>query len=408
MATSSLRAQSDFLKIPAHYGLNVEDIVHFPRDRQASANDDEIVGTTPSTGAGTVLVAKVCDALVRQGYEDDIIRKVGGLVVSNLMTCASIQVGEEPGLETMIQAEDDEKDMQRKVELMLKGLLDKNTTRSRTVNVNSNEPVLLINGFDGIEKHHFTILMRKTVQQSQKDWNVWPVRIYAGRYFSTSGSGFSITLLNVVNTDIGGPSMVQLLDEPSDCPEWQQFLRRENWRDRELISSEDGHWVSGEEDDNVSDGGSVHSFESDSSYADESVLRLVIEKSPRRAQSPSGPDKSDVDDEATLESPLNPDGGAGEHEIEADDEESTFAIVEKEKTSSMLGERETPDRNIVHPTWDRRHDSISLIDLIRSQALEIPPLGADEETRVEDLEKAADEPLPSETPKKDDDSFILL
>jgi hypothetical protein len=408
MATSNLQPQSDFLKAPAHYGLKVEDIVHFQRDRRASVTDDQTIGTTPSTGAGAVLVAKVCDALVQQGYDDDTIRKVGGLVVRNLMTCASTQVGEEAGLETMIQAEDDEKDMQRTVELMLRGLFDKNTTRSRTVNVNSNEPVLLINGFDRIEKHHFATLMRKTVQQLQKDWNVWPVRIYAGRYFSTSGSGFSITLLNVVNTDIGGPSMVQLLDEPSNRPEWHQFLRREIWRDRELVSSEEGRWVSGEEDDNISDGGSVHSFESDSSYAAESVLRLVIEKSPRRAESPSAPEKSDVDVEAALESPLSPEGKPSELELETDDEDSTFATVEKEKASLMLEEQERPERNIVHPTWDRRHDSTSLIDLIRSQALDIPPLGADDETRVEDLEKAADEPLPSEPPKKDDDSFILL
>lgn len=411
MATSNLRPQSDFLKTPlAHYGLKVEDIVHFQRDQRLSVKDDEMIGATPSTGAGTVLVAKVCDALVRKGYDDEIVRKVGGLVVGNLMTCASTQVGEEAGLETMIQADDDEMDMQRTVELMLRGLLDMNTTRSRTVNVNSNEPVLLINGFDRIEKHHFTTLMRKTVQQLQKDWNVWPVRIYAGRYFSTSGSGFSITLLNVVNTDIGGPSMVQLLDEQSDCPEWHQFLRREAWRDRELVSSEEGHWVLGEEDDNVSDRGSVHSFQSDSSYAAESVLRLVIEKSPRRTESPSAPEKSDadVDVEVALQSPLSPDEKAGEHEIESDGEDSTFAALEKEQTSSMLEEQQPPERNIVHPTWDRRHDSTSLIDLIRSQALDIPPLGTDEETRVEDLDKAADEPLPSEPPKKDDDSFVLL
>ncbi|KEF52921.1 uncharacterized protein A1O9_10827 [Exophiala aquamarina CBS 119918] len=413
MASTNLRPESAFFQLPAHYGFKVEDTVRFQRDQRVD-DDDKLIGScnssTPRAGAGSVLAAKICDALARHGYEDSIIRKVGGLVTSNMMTCASTQVGEEAGLETMPpRAEDDQMDMQRTIELMLRGLLDKSTPSSHTVNVNSNEPVLLVNGFDRIEKHRFAVLVHKTVQQLQKDWNVWPVRVYAGRYFPTSGDGFSVTLLNVVNTDIGGPSMVQLLDEHTDSSEWKQFLRREVWRDRDLVSVEEGHWVSGEDDDNVSDGGSVHSFQSNSSYAPESVLRLVIEKSPRAPHSPSlAAEDSDVG-EAVLESPLGLDEKAVEDEMKGDsDVDSAFAAVEDEKSGSILEKREMSERNIVHPTWDRRHDSTSLIDLIRLQALDIPPLGVDEETRVESLDTAATEPTPSEPSKKDDDSFVLL
>lgn len=415
------QSSTDFLQIPTRYGLKVEDIVHFQRDRQTSPSKQD--GTTsngrssgpctpsPTAGAGSVLVAKVCDALIRHGYEKDIVEKVGRLVVANLMTCASTQVGEEAGLEMVIPDEDerdDSKETQKKVELMLKGMLDRNAARSRTVNVNSNEPVLLINGFDQIEKEQLVLVVRKTVQQLQKDWNIWPVRVYAGRYFQTSGTGFSISLLNVVNTEIGGPNMVQLLDEASIFPVWNQFLRREFWRDREFLYSEEGHSGHGEEEeDDISDGGSVHSVESNSSYAAESVLRLVIEKSPIMAQSPSPAEIPPVIEQA-LDGPSTSERVDADQQIEVVDEDASFAVLETEQGTSGATEQEIQERNIVHPTWNRRHDSTSLIDLIRSQALDIPPLGADEDARVEAVEKAADEPLPSEPSKKDDDSFVLL
>ena len=404
-----MAAASNFLDVPTHYGLNVDDIVHFQRDGRTNSKQDELTGITPETGAGAVLVAKVCDALVRQGYEDEIVQKVGRLVAANLITCASTQVGEEAGLETMIQPDEiDDKSTQRTVELMLKGLLDRNAARSKSVNVNSNEPVLLINGSDGIERQQLIGLVRKTVQQLQNDWNLWPVRVYAGRYFPSSERGFSISLLNVVNTDIGGPSMVQLLDEQSDYPGWHQFVRREVWRDRDLLHSEEGHSGYGEEGEDVSDGESVHSADSNSSYAAESVLRLVIEKSPTMADSPIPADNPDVVEEGLDGLSSSVDQEAIRHEDDVDDGETSFAVLEEEQSNTAAAGQGTQERNIVHPTWNRRHDSTSLIDLIRSQALDIPPLGTEDETRVEPLETAAEEPLPPEASKKSDESFVWL
>jgi len=162
----------------------------------------------------------------------------------------------------------------------------------------------------------------------------------------------------------------------------------------------------------------VHSIQSRDSIAGDAVIRLIIEKSPRVPHSPKLMAENSTVDEKAPESPLNLDEKASDDGMEpvddSDDDESALADFEQEKSGQMIEKQATPEpeRNIVHPTWERRHDSYSLIDLIRSQALEIPPLGADEETRVESLDTAASEPVPSESPlselPKDDDSFVLL
>jgi len=247
-SSTGIQPPANLLQLPTHYGVKVEDVVYFKRDWRAS-DERIVIGEPARTGAGSVLVAKICDALARRGYEDSVVQKVAGLVVANLMTCASSQVGEEAGLETVITKPEDEvcrKDVQRKVYLMLRGMLDDSATRTRSVNMNSNEPVLLINGCDGIEARRLVASVSETVRQLQEDWDIWPARVYAGRYFPGRGDGFSITLLNVVNTDIGGPSMVQLLDEHSDSPEWGTFLRREIWRHTDLLWVEKGDLDSGE------------------------------------------------------------------------------------------------------------------------------------------------------------------
>jgi len=66
--------------------------------------------------------------------------------------------------------------------------------------------------------------------QLKRDYNIVPVRILAGTYMtSLNGLGFSITLLNVVNTHLGGPSMLDLLDAPTEAPGWQAPIRKETW-----------------------------------------------------------------------------------------------------------------------------------------------------------------------------------
>jgi dihydroxyacetone kinase len=55
---------------------------------------------------------------------------------------------------------------------------------------------------------------------------------------SLNGLGFSITLLNVVNTDIGGPSMLELLDAPSEVPGWSAPIQKTSWEAKNTATRE--------------------------------------------------------------------------------------------------------------------------------------------------------------------------
>jgi dihydroxyacetone kinase len=68
------------------------------------------------------------------------------------------------------------------------------------------------------------------VAQLERYYNIKPVRILSGTYMtSLNGLGFSISILNVVNTNLGGPSMLQLLDAPSEALGWTASIRKETW-----------------------------------------------------------------------------------------------------------------------------------------------------------------------------------
>lgn len=56
---------------------------------------------------------------------------------------------------------------------------------------------------------------------------------------SLNGLGFSITLLNVVNTEIGGPSMIELLDYPCEATGWSAPIQKITWEAKNTATRED-------------------------------------------------------------------------------------------------------------------------------------------------------------------------
>jgi len=273
----------------------------------------------------------------------------------------------------------------------------------------------------------------------REKWNVWPVRVYAGAFLGPSslgeregdgddtGRGFSITLLNVVNTDIGGPSMPQLLDADCHAPEWNAFMRREVWSGRDLVSREDGDVL-------IAPPGDDASFRSLASADDEDA----------------GSDGSDA--------LINPGGAGVEDEVQPrdvvdDDQEEDIlhSAQDHPLPAPDLGDKEPygqppveveiqehqiepevslPDRRIEHPTWSRRDDSMSLHDLIKSQASMIAPFGTEpvghgvadvEENSTEAAEVDAElagtsesgetdtvEDKPSKAKSRSEDEFVLV
>ncbi|KAJ4423540.1 dihydroxyacetone kinase Dak1 [Gnomoniopsis sp. IMI 355080] len=212
--------------------------------------------------AGTVLVHKISGALAAQGYGLDDVASVARLVANNLVSVgASLEHVHVPG--RAVGKKDESSLAEDEVELgmgihneagsgreraelpalvakMLQQLLDQGDKDRAFLNVNSNEVVLLVNNLGGLSPLELGGITAEVVGQLDKSWGIQPVRILAGTYMtSLNGPGFSITLLNVVNTDIGGPSMIQLLDHPCEATGWAAPVTRETWEQKNLATRED-------------------------------------------------------------------------------------------------------------------------------------------------------------------------
>ncbi|KAI1273827.1 Dak1 domain-containing protein [Xylaria sp. FL0933] len=212
--------------------------------------------------AGTVLVHKIAGALAAQGAALDQVFKVAKLTAENLISVgASLEHVHVPGrapldpkAEGSLGADEVEVGMgihneagsgRAKVELpelvktMLSQLLDKNDKDRAYLNVNSNEVVLLVNNLGGVSALELGGITTEVVKQL-REWGIRPVRILSGTYMtSLNGLGFSITLLNVVNTDIGGPSMIQLLDYPCEATGWSAPVSKNTWEAKNTSTRED-------------------------------------------------------------------------------------------------------------------------------------------------------------------------
>ncbi|KAI1100752.1 dihydroxyacetone kinase [Jackrogersella minutella] len=211
--------------------------------------------------AGTVLVHKISGALAAQGRSLEEVYKVAKLTAANLVSVgASLEhvhvPGRAVGPKTAESLGDDEVEIgmgihneagsgRAKVELpelvgtMISQLLDQNDKDRAFLNVNSNEVVLLVNNLGGVSALELGGITAEVVKQLGS-WGIQPVRILSGTYMtSLNGLGFSISLLNVVNTDIGGPSMIELLDYPCEATGWLAPIQKATWESKNTATRED-------------------------------------------------------------------------------------------------------------------------------------------------------------------------
>ncbi|KFH47629.1 Dihydroxyacetone kinase-like protein [Hapsidospora chrysogenum ATCC 11550] len=201
--------------------------------------------------AGTVLVLKIAGALAAQSRSLEEVAKVARLTAENLVSVGAslehvhvpgraaadqdgaLAVGEVEigmGIHNEAGSGRGKMDLPELVGKMLAQLLDPKDEDRAFLNVNSNEVVLLINNLGGVSVLEMGGITTEVVSQLRDAYGIKPVRILSGTYMtSLNGLGFSISLLNVVNTDIGGPGMLELLDAPSEVPGWSAPIRKETW-----------------------------------------------------------------------------------------------------------------------------------------------------------------------------------
>lgn len=213
--------------------------------------------------AGTVLVHKISGALAARGASLEDVYQVAKLTADNLvsvgaslehvhvpgrapidpnseehLTMGEVEIG--IGIHNEAGSERAKMELPELVERMLSQLLDPKDQDRAFLNVNSNEVVLMINSLGGVSVLELGGITAEVVGQLAKTYNIKPARILAGTYMtSLNGLGFSITILNVVNTNIGGPSMIQLLDDPCEAAGWAAPIRKETWEAKSSETRED-------------------------------------------------------------------------------------------------------------------------------------------------------------------------
>ncbi|KAK4138718.1 dihydroxyacetone kinase [Trichocladium antarcticum] len=213
--------------------------------------------------AGTVLVVKIAGALAAQGRGLDEVARVARLVAENLVSVGAslgrVHVPRRGKVERDEEGELGEGEveigmgihneqgssrevvgLEELVGKMLKQMLDQEDKDRAFLKVNSNEVVLLVNNLGGVSQLEMGGIVSEVVAQLEKSYNIRPVRILSGTYMtSLNGPGFSITLLNVVNTDIGGPGMIELLDYPCEATGWPSQISTRTWEEKNTATREE-------------------------------------------------------------------------------------------------------------------------------------------------------------------------
>ncbi|PQK14999.1 hypothetical protein BB8028_0005g05170 [Beauveria bassiana] len=214
--------------------------------------------------AGTVLVLKIAGALAARGAKLEDVAKVARLAAENIVSVgASLEHVHVPGRRAEEKEEEEEGAaasasglargeveigmgihnepgcekarlaLPQLVARMLAQLLDgSDKDRAFLTAVNSNEVVLLINNLGGVSVLEMGGITAEVVAQLRAAYGIRPVRVITGTFMtSLNGMGFSVSLLNVVNTSIEGaaPNMVELLDAPSEVTGWSAPIQKTTW-----------------------------------------------------------------------------------------------------------------------------------------------------------------------------------
>jgi hypothetical protein len=241
MGRRSLRGERSIVVSNSDGVVNVEVEELAIRDLVRTAPGDRTMfDARGGAGAGWVLAVKIAGAAAAMGCGLKDVAKVASLVGGNVGTVSTTSdtYGPDP-----IDEEVPGPLLGGVVGQMLGRLLKPNEMGMVPLRVNSNEPVLLVNVWGGYIRSEVALLVSYIVAQLHAGYGIRPVRVYAGEYLPAADGkeeedeekkkGFSISILNVVNTEIGGPSMIQLLDAPTRAPGWAVGVTKEEWEGRE-------------------------------------------------------------------------------------------------------------------------------------------------------------------------------
>jgi len=234
VALEKAKAGNPNLKIEM---LVVGDDVGVPRSRAGKVGRRGI--------AGTVLVHKITGALAAAGSDLDEVSRVGRLVASNLASIGvSLSRVHVPGRPHEDTAQDSlgaaevelgmgihnesgcgrrsgaDAELPILIRDMLQQVLDPSDADRNYLPQGCQEVVLLVNNLGALSVLELGAVITEVTEQVQRIYKLKILRLYSGTFMtSLDGPGFSISLLNVVDTGVQ-QSLLDLLDAPSNIPGW--------------------------------------------------------------------------------------------------------------------------------------------------------------------------------------------
>lgn len=249
---NEVKIKDAMMKVTEERGVDVAMFVVRDAMRSSTPDDEEVHEDETKSLAGIMLVLKVTGALAARGAPLSDVYKVGKLVASNLVSIgASIESppsssqSEKPYLKIQ-NVQNDQPDptssLTQQIRKILSHLLPTSPSM-RPFHFNTNEPILLLTSIGNLTPADLGALLILVLQNLHLHHNVYPVRIYTNTFPTeseeqTTGPGFSVTLLNVVNTDVGGPGMVELLDAECEATGWTAAVTQETWESWESVRFE--------------------------------------------------------------------------------------------------------------------------------------------------------------------------
>ncbi|GAB7347234.1 hypothetical protein MBLNU459_g3334t1 [Dothideomycetes sp. NU459] len=213
--------------------------------------------------AGTVLVQKISGALAASGASLKDVYKVAQLTASNVVSIgSSLAHVHVPGRSVTEPSEDEltfneteigmgihneagsertTSDLPELVKTMLQHMLDPSDKERGFLSVSrSDETVVLVNNLGGVSVLEMGGITSEVLEQLEKTYSIKPVRVLSGTFMtSLNGIGFSISLLKVTDTGLGGKGMLELLDAPSEATGWSTAVSTKTWQEKSTAVMED-------------------------------------------------------------------------------------------------------------------------------------------------------------------------
>jgi hypothetical protein len=233
---------------------------------------------------------------------------------------------------------------------------------AKDVRINTNEPVLLVNS-SILSNVHLKEIAAAAANSLRDQYHIRPVRIYAGNFdsasaselgtpkgFSSSAEGYSLSLLNVVNTDIGGPGMIQLMD----MVDWEAAgaIKVEHWDGSGWNLVREVEYVGEDGKESAEGDGNGNRSESETGGSDKGEWESEDEAEPE-----------EEDKEAEAEAEI----GKEDDQVDALPVPDVPASHQEQDTDAR------PQlRSIKHPSWEHSQDKESLLDMISNQAKKLP------------------------------------